>query len=105
MSVTPRSAAAAESLRGWYDDKPPVSDVALYDMTTQGATTLASILIGHQLASTDERKHEYWTARVRLVNQQRDTLKLDDRLGLIAQPQAWLDEIDALTGEGTRRIA
>jgi len=26
-------------------------------------------------------------------------------LGLIAQQQAWLDEIDALTGQASRRIA
>ncbi|MDI9890174.1 hypothetical protein [Microbacterium sp. IEGM 1404] len=105
MSVTIPSAIPAESLRAWYDDEPLVSDVALYDMTAQGATTLASVLIERQLATADEREREYWAARVRLVNQQRTALDPDDRLGLIAQQQAWLDEIDALTGQASRRIA
>ena len=78
MSVTIPSAIPAESLRAWYDDEPRVSDVALYDMTAQGATTLASVLIERQLATTDEREREYWAARVRLVNQQRTALDPDD---------------------------
>jgi len=105
MSVTIPSATPAEPLRVWYDDEPRVTDVAPYDMTAQGATALGCVLIERQLATTDEREREYWAARVRLVNQQRTALNPDDRLGLIAQQQAWLDEIGALTGQATRRIA
>ena len=105
MSVTVPNTTTAESLRAWYDDEPRVSDVALYDITAQGATTLTAVLIERQLATTDERERGYWAARVRLVNQQRAALDPDDRLGLIAQQQAWLDEIDALTGQASRRIA
>ncbi len=105
MSVTVPSTTPAESLRAWYDDEPRISDVALYDITTQGAITLASVLIERQLATADERERAYWAARVHLVNRQRDALNPDDRLGFIAQQQAWLDEIDALTGQATRRVA
>jgi hypothetical protein len=79
MSVTAPSTAPAESLRAWCDDEPPVSDVALFDITAQGATTLASVPIERQLASTDERERGYWTARIRLVNQQRDALNPSSR--------------------------
>lgn len=102
MSATISGPTLADSLRAWYDNEPPVSDVALYDITAQGATTLTSVLIERRLATTDDFERGYWAARVRLVNQQRDALDPDDRLGLIAQQHAWLDEIDALTSQASR---
>jgi hypothetical protein len=50
---------------------------------------------GRRAASgTIEREH--WNARLRLVKQQRAALDPADRVGLIAQQQAWVDEAETL---------
>ncbi|EXJ52838.1 hypothetical protein [Microbacterium sp. MRS-1] len=104
MSVTIPGTIPAESLRAWYDARH-VDDVVLYDITAQTATSLSAVLIERQLAATDEAEREHWAARVRLVDQQQAALNPEDRAGLIAQQQAWLDEAHVLTGQDEARIA
>lgn len=73
-----------------------VSDVMLYDIARHTASLLASILLNRQRAATDDAEREHWAARDRLVMQQVQALKPDDRAGLIAQNEAWEDEAHAL---------
>jgi hypothetical protein len=85
-----------ESLRAWYDSHH-VDAVVLHDMTEQAARSLAALLIERRRTATDAREREHWDARLRLVRQQQAALDPDNRAGLIAQQQAWLEEADALT--------
>jgi hypothetical protein len=99
VPITVRAASA----RAWYDQRL-VDDVVLYDITAQAAVSLSALLIQRRRAAQDGLERDHWSARLRLVKQQRSALDPDDRAGLIAQQQAWLDEARALNGlsPGTR---
>lgn len=96
--------ASRELLRAWFDDHL-VDDVVLHDITTQAATSLSGILVQRQLSAPDEREAAHWAARARIVKRQVASLDPDDRAGLIAQQQAWLDEARALTEFATPQPA
>jgi len=104
MSVTVPGTIPAESLRAWYDDQQ-VDDVVLYDITAQTATSLSAMLIARRRAAGDEREREHWSARMRLVAQQQAVLNPEDRAGLIAQQQAWLDEAHVLSDQAAPQPA
>lgn len=93
--VNGAASGVPQSLRAWYDSHL-VDDAVLYDITAQTATSLSAVLLSRQRAASTLLEVEHWAARGRLVAQQAGTLNPDDRAGLIAQQQAWLDEMDAL---------
>lgn len=98
MSLTmPTSAPRGTSLRERYDERR-IDDVVLYDITMQGATSLSSLIVNRQLAASTEQDREHWAARARLVARQRAALNPNDRAELIAQQEAWLEEIEILAG-------
>ena len=98
MAERYHGARSGVSLTDWYAQQL-VDDVVLYDITAQTATTLSSLIVKRQLAAPDERHAAHWAARARLVKTQKNALNPEDRTGLIAQQEAWLEEIDALTRE------
>ena len=91
----PHPGESPESLRAWYDQHR-IGDEVLYDITTQAATSLAALLVQRQLGASNDRDREHWAARAHLVTQQQAALDPDDRDGLVAQQQAWLDEAASL---------
>jgi hypothetical protein len=91
-------------LRAWFDEHL-VDDVALFDITRQAASVLSSMLLQRELAASDDLEREHWGARRRLVKQQVGVLVAGDRAGLVAQQQAWADEIQALEAEPVRLSA
>ncbi|TAM71342.1 MAG: hypothetical protein EPN48_01885 [Microbacteriaceae bacterium] len=93
--MTAPTTVPASSLPAWYDEHL-VDDAALYDITAQTATSLGALLIQQRRIASRELEREHWSARLRLVKQQQAALDPDDRVGLIAQQQAWLDEANAL---------
>jgi hypothetical protein len=94
--VTSAASGSSVSLRAWYDGHR-VDDAVLYDITAQTATSLSAAILTRQRAAANPVEAEHWAARGRLVTQQVNALDPGDRAGLIAQQQAWLDEMDALT--------
>lgn len=98
MSLTiPTSAPRGMSLRERYDEKR-IGDTVLYDITVQAATSLSSLFVKRQLTAATEQDREHWAARARLVERQRAALNPGDRAELIAQQEAWLEEIENLAG-------
>jgi hypothetical protein len=93
-----QGAVPAGSLRAWYDEHL-VDDVALYDITRQAATVLSSMLLRRGCEAVDDLEVQHWEARRRLVKRQVRALDSGDRAGLVAQQQAWADEIRALEAE------
>ncbi|MFB9775359.1 hypothetical protein [Brevibacterium otitidis] len=74
-----------------------VSMVVVYDIVKEAGDCLAGYCSRRGLWHTDdEREKEYWTARYLLVCAQIDRLDPNDRLGLIVQGDAWLDELAEL---------
>ena len=74
-----------------------VSMVVVYDIVKEAGDCLAGYCSRRGLWHTDdEREKEYWTARYRLVRAQIKRLDPNDRLGLIVQGDAWLDELAEL---------
>ncbi|MDR2252357.1 MAG: hypothetical protein LBD97_00600 [Bifidobacteriaceae bacterium] len=94
MSAAP-GAIPGGSLLSWYDEHR-VGDVALYDITRQAASVLSATLLERKRAAPEGLQREHWAARRRLVRQQVEALDPADRPGLVAQQQAWADEIQAL---------
>ena len=93
--VNSEASGAPESLRAWYDGHH-VDDAVLYDITSQTATSLSAVLLSRQRIAVTPLEVEHWAARGRLIAQQVGLLDPEDRAGLIAQQQAWLDEMDSL---------
>ncbi len=98
VPARPGADVSPGSLWSWYEEHR-IGDAVLYDMTVQAATSLVALLVQRQVAATEAREREHWAARVRLVSQQQAALDPDDRAGLVAQQEAWLDEADALTAK------
>jgi hypothetical protein len=73
-----------------------VDDVALYDITRQAASELSAVLLERKRAAADDVERGHWAARRALVARQADALDPRDRGGLVAQQQAWAEEIQAL---------
>jgi hypothetical protein len=94
MSAAPETIPAGHLL-AWYDEHR-VGDVALYDITRQAASVLSAMLLGRKRAAGSDLERELWAARRRLVRQQVGALDPADRAGLVAQQQAWADEIQVL---------
>jgi hypothetical protein len=59
---------------------------------------LSALSIERRSTAEDGLEQEHWSVHLRLVRQQRSVLDPDDRAGLVAQQQAWLDEACALDG-------
>ncbi|MDR2565252.1 MAG: hypothetical protein LBC97_04175 [Bifidobacteriaceae bacterium] len=95
MSMTTPDVVPAGSPRA-RDDEATIDDVVLYDIAAQAATSLSALIIQRRRASSGGLERRSWDARMRLVKQQRAALGRQDRAGLIAQRQAWLDEAEAL---------
>ena len=74
-----------------------VTMTVVYDIVKDAGDSLAGYCSRRGLWHTDdEREKEYWTARYLLVCAQIDRLDPNDRLGLIVQGDAWLDELAEL---------
>ncbi|MGO1560444.1 hypothetical protein CZ771_00095 [Actinomycetales bacterium JB111] len=87
--MTPTAETPAPRTR---PDFTHVSDVMLYDIARHTASLLTSLFLNRQRDATDDAEREHWAARERLVMRQVQALNPDDRAGLIAQNEAWVDE-------------
>ncbi|MDR1441891.1 MAG: hypothetical protein LBJ02_05825 [Bifidobacteriaceae bacterium] len=94
----------AQSLLEWFDEHR-TDDVALYDITRQAATELSAVLLARKRAAANDVEREHWEARSELVRRQVDALDPQNRAGLVAQQDAWADEIDALEAKLARSLA
>jgi hypothetical protein len=103
MSAAPET-GIAQSLLEWFDEHR-TDDVALYDITRQAATELSAVLLVRKRAAASDIEREHWEARRELVRRQVDALDPQDRAGLVAQQDAWADEIDALEAKLVRSVA
>jgi hypothetical protein len=104
MGVTVPATVPAGLLRAWFDEHL-VDDVALFDITRQAASELSAMLLERKRTAADDLERDHWAARRNLVRRQVEGLDPRDRAGLVAQQQAWADEIQALEAESARLSA